>query len=196
MRKAAPHIPDPLLLKRLSGGDTDALASLMDRHEPRVFDFVFRIVKSIEIAEEITQDVFIKLWETRQNCLSIQSLPAWLFTSSRNRAINILQETASRWMREDAYALGNEEVLDIEGQFHQKDMYELVDSFAERLPPKRKEIFMLRFRQGLTVDEIGNLLDLSPFTVKNQLQKSYDSLRFWMKHIVSLLLPIFFLTIC
>lgn len=166
---------------------------LMQRHEPRVFDFVSSIVKRAAVAEEITQDVFIKLWETRQHSTSIQSLPAWLFTLSRNRAINALQETASRWIREETYALGNAQVVDLEGQLHQKDLYELVDSFAERLPPKRKEIFMLRFRKGLTVDEIGTLLDLSPFTVKNQLQKSYDSLRFWMKHhIVSFLLLVFF----
>lgn len=195
MKKTALHISDNELLRKLSRGNTDALASLMHRHETRVFDFVLRIVKSTAIAEEITQDVFIKLWETRQNCQSIQSLPAWLFALSRNRAINILQETASRWLREEVYVLGNEQLLDIEKQLHQKDIYELVDSFAEQLPPKRKEIFMLRFRKGLTVDEIGILLDVSPFTVKNQLQKSYDSLRFWMKHIVSLLLPVLFLTI-
>src|SRR5690606_326753 len=92
------------LLLQLAREHPWALAALMRRHESRVYHFVFKLLKSAEQAEEITQDTFIRLWESRAELSGIESLPAWLYAVSRNRALNALKEQAARYIREENYA--------------------------------------------------------------------------------------------
>lgn len=179
---------DRFLMKELAKGNSWALEALMRRYETQAYYFAQKILQSAEQAEEVTQDVFIKLWESRTELASIESLPAWLYTISRNRALNVLKERAARHLREENYAAAVPREIDGEEEIIYREMQHTVASFVDTLPPKRKVIFRLKTEEGLTTEEISRQLNISPHTVKNQLSQSYLALRRLMQAATCLLL--------
>lgn len=171
------NVSDKQLLDKVATGNVKVFRHLMLAYEPLVFNFVFKLVKSNVLAEEITQDVFLKIWEKAADFAHVESLSAWLYTMGRNHAYNKLKEHAARRLREQDYAYNQDQVWELEDQIHEKDLRLLVHDLIDQLPPKRRLIFKLKTEKGMTVDEIGQLLNLSPFTVRNQLTKSYGRIR-------------------
>ncbi|WP_028296975.1 RNA polymerase sigma factor [Olivibacter sitiensis] len=168
---------DKLLLTKLAAGDVRALEELMEKYEAKVYHFILRWVKNEQLAEEITQDIFVKIWEQKEKMQDVESMSAWLYTTSKNRALNSLQESLARQIREAHYAQEHEWHEDGDEVIMQKDLQRLVGVYVEHLPPRCKEVFLLKKEQGLTNDEIGASLNISTHTVKNQLKKSYAMLR-------------------
>lgn len=171
------NVSDKQLLDKVATGNVKAFRHLMLAYEPLVFNFVFKLVKSHVLAEEITQDVFLKIWEKAADFAHVESLSAWLYTVGKNHAYNKLKEHAARRLREQDYAYNQDQVWELENQIHEKDLRLLVHDLVDQLPPQRKLIFKLKTEKGMTVDEIGQFLNLSPFTVRNQLTKSYGRIR-------------------
>lgn len=171
------NVSDKQLLDKVATGNVKAFRYLMLAYEPLVFNFVFKLVKSHVLAEEITQDVFLKIWEKAADFAHVESLSAWLYTVGKNHAYNKLKEHAARRLREQDYAYNQDQVWELEDQIHEKDLRLLVHDLVDQLPPQRRLIFKLKTEKGMTVDEIGQFLNLSPFTVRNQLTKSYSRIR-------------------
>lgn len=189
MKKAnVTQLSDSHLLRELASGNPTALESLMLRYEERMYQFVLRLLGDAMLAEEVTQDVFIKIWETRSELGHIDSLGAWMHTIGRNHAFNALKEMAARQLREQRFA--DEAVLEIdgEGEFLKKERQRHMLMLVEQLPPKRRQIFRLKTEEGMTNEEIGRFLNISPHTVKNQLTKTYLTLRRMLTDQVFLLL--------
>lgn len=171
-----PAFSDQYLLSEISIGNVQAFELLMLRHEPKIFRFVTSLVKSTEVAEEITQDVFLKIWENRSSLNHIESLSAWLFSISRNHTLNVIRQMAARYAREDNYAEMSDQIVDGNDVILQKELAGSIESCLEALPPKRRVIMRLKL-DGLTNDEIGDQLGISANTVKNQLAKAYFTFR-------------------
>lgn len=191
MSNVCTDIPaDRFLLIQLAEGNPWALESLMRRYESRIYHFVLKLLRSAELAEEITQDIFIKLWESRAELENIDSLSAWLYTVSRNRSFNALKELAARNLREEKYAMMADGEVDGEQEIVYRNLQQVMAGFVDTLPPKRKEIFRLKTEQGLTTEEISQQLNISPHTVKNQLSQSYLTLRRLMEGFFCLMLLI------
>jgi len=168
---------DAALLKQMADGTTAALEELMRRHEPRIYQFALKIVKSPELAQEISQDVFLKIWEKRMELANIDSLPAWLFSITKNQSLNNLKEIARRYAHEEQYAATLEESLDGEAEVQFNDLKKFASSLVDKLSPQRRIIYRMKVEQGLSTEEIAAELNLSPSTVRTQLSKSYHLLR-------------------
>lgn len=168
---------DAELLEKMAAGATAALEELMRRHEPRIFQFALKIVKSPELAEEISQDIFLKIWEKRTSLNRIDSLPAWLFSMAKNQSINILKEIARRYANEEKYAVKQNQSVDGEAEIAYNDLKKMANVLIEQLSPQRKAIYRMKVEQGLSTGEIAAKLNLSPSTVRTQLAKSYQLLR-------------------
>lgn len=164
------------LLSEIKQGNVYALESLMMRYEERVFQFILRVVNVAELAEEITQDVFVKIWEGRDSLGEIDSIAAWMYTLGRNRAINLLRELSARAAREAHYARESDWFTGGETSDN-TELYRLVDEAVAQMPEKCQQIFILKRDEGLSNEEIANRYNLSIHTVKNQLKKSYAILR-------------------
>ncbi|RFS18777.1 hypothetical protein DVR12_26630 [Chitinophaga silvatica] len=169
------EISDQYLLTQIARKDLKCFESFMFRYEERVYNFVLKLVKLPELAEEITQDTFIKIWENAGKLSDLQSIPAWLYTTSKNHSLNMLKQMAARYFRETTYSASLPQTSDEGETAH--EYKNLLFSFANHLPPKRREIFLLKIEKGLTNEEIGNQLHISPHTVKSQLQKSFFTIR-------------------
>lgn len=168
---------DAELLEKMAAGATSAFEELMRRHEPRIFQFALKIVKSPELAQEISQDVFLKIWEKRTSLNTIESLPAWLFSLAKNQSLNSLREIARRYAHEEKYAAAQDESLDGEAEIQYNDLKKIAAVLIDQLSPQRRIIYRMKVEQGLSTGEIAAKLNLSPSTVRTQLSKSYQLLR-------------------
>jgi len=167
------------LLKRISAGDHLAFSELFDFYHHNLGAFIYNITKSQELAEEITLDVFLKIWMTREALSNVKNFKAYLFTVSRNAAISglrkIIKERTKRieWIKSPA-------IDDDDGP--EKETYlSLIDEAINCLAPQRKKIYLLSRQQGLKYDEIADQLGISRHTVRAHIQQAVDSIVKYVK---------------
>ena len=167
---------DIALLKRLKEGDEAAFESIYWKYNSHVFNFINSLLYDRILSEDITQSVFMKIWEKHESIDLDKGFDAYLFTIARNM---VYKETENRLLSESAfYALSqqqtNEDVL-TEEKIDADSLRLYIDKLIEQLPLSRKEIFKLSRRDHLSNKEIAIRLSISEKTVETQL---YRSLRF------------------
>ncbi|GAB3641085.1 RNA polymerase sigma-70 factor [Spirosoma arcticum] len=172
-------------LSQLAGQDDQrAFRWLFERFYPELMRFAVFYVKSREAAEEVVQDVFLKIWQLRTTLLAILNFRAYLFTTTRNHCLNYLQKNKSVFIHVD-----DPSVPDTAGdddnpqqQLEFRETQRSVEAAVEALPPQCRLIFQLVKEQGFSYREVAELLSLSPRTVETQisiaLRKLAAALRF------------------
>jgi RNA polymerase sigma-70 factor (family 1) len=166
------------LIADLKKGDTSAFETIFRLYSGRLFRFARSYFHTNEDAEEIIQDVFLKLWKHKESIYSGDSLKSYLFQI----AYRTIKETFMRKNREDKYkqriAL---EYLKAESPGLEEADYKLVlkavDRLIETLPAQRQNIFILNKKEGLTISEIAVYLNIAEKTVKNHLSLAMAQLR-------------------
>ncbi len=161
---------DSILTDQLQKGDKQAFKALFDKYGPRLYQFSLRYLKEKEDAEDLLNDVFLKIWENRQNLLSNLSFQAYLFTIAYNR---IRQQFLKKNREEKYIQVFAKEYLDnsfkdedeLDYQLFVKRMNEIIDL----LPPRRKEIFILSYKEEQKNSKIAAQLGLSEQFIKKQL---------------------------
>lgn len=167
---------DATVLKRLKEGDEAAFESIYWKYNSHVFNFINSLLYDRILSEDITQSVFMKIWERRESIDPDKGFDAYLFTIARNM---VYKETENRLLSESAfYALSqqqtNEDFL-MEEKIDADSLRLYIDNLIEQLPLSRKEIFKLSRREHLSNKEIATRLSISEKTVETQL---FRSLRF------------------
>ncbi len=79
------------LLQQLIAGDEGGFVGLYEIYNRSIYNFILRYVSSVPLAEDLTQEVFIKIWESRLNLTGVQSFKAYLFITARNHTLNSLK---------------------------------------------------------------------------------------------------------
>jgi len=159
------------LLLLLKEGNMVAFDTIYEQYCKRLFGFVIRYVKNEADAEEIVQEVFIKIWENRRKIDVYSSFDSYLFTISYNSAISLLRKRVhEKKYLEHLKSLQEfdltSELMD-EIQF--KELNEKIQILLEELTPRQKEIFILSREEGLTHEQIAKKLGISVNTVKNHI---------------------------
>lgn len=163
---------DPALLTRIASGDEAAFRRVYVNFYRRLYQFAFALVKTREPAEEIVEDVFIRVWQQRETAVSIQNLRVYLYTAIKNSALNYLSQKARQSITEpfDHIHIGVEgstgtpEQILITAEMHQK-----IQRAVEALPPRCKMIFKLVREDGLKYKEIAGILNISVNTIDAQM---------------------------
>jgi len=171
------NLSDLQLLELLSNGETSALEGLMRRYEPAVYHFSLKILRSEVLAQEVSQDIFLKIWENRAAAMEIGSVKGWLYTLARNLSLNTLKENSRRRIHETLYSEGLDQDIDGEADILFRDLKQLAAQLINRLSPQRQRIYRMKAEQGMSTAEIAAELNLSESTVRNQLSKSYQILK-------------------
>lgn len=164
------------LLMQLAEGSESALQQLFYMYHQQIGAFVFKLTRSRELAEEIVQDVFLKLWTCRHASQEIRNLKAWLFTLSRNQALNALRSQLKE--KQVKKYLGD---LPLSESFTQEDLtqndrFRLMDEAIKLLPPQQQKVFLLSRYQRLKYEEIAHKMNISRETVKSYLQNATSSI--------------------
>ncbi len=164
------------LLRLLSKGNSEAFECIYRRFWRELYDEVYARLKNAQQSEDIVQDLFVSIW-TRRSDLKVENLSAYLHTAVRFRVFNFVQRDLGATAFFEPFELILQANDFADGHLLEKDMIELVLLYADTLPPKRKEIFLLHFSESLTTRDIADRLMISQKTVQNQLGKVFQALR-------------------
>lgn len=169
-------------LTKLKNGDWSSFEEIYNIFRPQLYAFVFRYLKSKEDSEEIIQDVFIQIWENRGFLNEKLSFKSYLFTITRNRIIDYFRkkkiEVLSRNYIQNFTEIVHENTYK---ELIAKDMDSVLSDAIDKLSEKRKAIFLLSKKFGMSRSEIANFFGISENTVKNQLQEAINFLKDIMK---------------
>ena len=171
------------LLNKIAAGDHLAFTDLFDAWQHNLGAFIFNITKSKELAEEITLDVFLKIWMTREALSEIKNFKAYLFTVSRNAAISSLRKIVNERTKHVEWT--KTAIVPDDETIERETYLSLIDEAINQLSPQRKKIYLLSREKGLKYEEIGAELGISRFTVRAHIQQAVDSIIQYVKARVS-----------
>jgi len=159
------------LIKLLKKGDIAAFDAIYNKYCHKLHQFVFMYLKQEEDAEEVVQEVFIKIWESREKVDVYLSFESFLFTIAYNSTMSLLRkrvsETKSREYLKSLQKIETEEMVIDEIQYN--ELNNKVQSLLEQLSPRQSEIYLLSREEGLSHKEIAIKLNISESTVNNHL---------------------------
>lgn len=172
------YISDEQLIPLVRRGDHFAFDQLFHKYGSSLFSFVVSVLKDESDAEEVVQDVFLKIWEKRKDLDSSLSFKSYLFTIALNTTKNRYRKKlqAEKYKQDLALELNINHTSDFDA-IEYRNLLDYVDKIIEKLPPSRREIFILSKKDGLKNLEIAKLLNISEQTVKNQLVSAMKFLR-------------------
>jgi RNA polymerase sigma-70 factor (ECF subfamily) len=156
-----------LLRKRRCGA---AFELLLGRYQAKVFRLVYSILKEAGRAEEVTQDVFLKLWQVLPDYDGRASLSTWLYTITRNTSLSALRaESYRKTLSIEDY---EPPAANWEAGPQQVEMKQLL----ERLPEVQQQVVTLFYLQEHSVEDVGHMLDLPEGTMKSHLHRARRAL--------------------
>jgi RNA polymerase sigma-70 factor (family 1) len=167
------------LLCRIAAGDEAAFGELFHAYHQRLGAYICRLTESLPAAQEIVQDVFLKIWMKRAMLPEIQCFDAYLFKAARNHVYNYLRKIArertQQAMLEASVATG-EPVEELQAG-EQEEYLNLLEAAITQLPRQQQKVYLLHRREGLSHAEIALRLQLSVETVKKHMSLALRSIR-------------------
>ena len=165
---------------RIKAGDAIAFRSLFRMHYPSLLAFVEGFVKDKDVAEDIVQNVFMKIWVYRDSLDTAKPLRGYLFLLCRREISSWFRKEVAvqRFMsgldRSEIEALAMSESSD---PAELEELGRIADSVVASMPQKRREVFTLSRHDGLEISEISQRLGISPRTVNKHIQLALRTLR-------------------
>jgi RNA polymerase sigma-70 factor, ECF subfamily len=164
------NVSDEELLRRIKRDDAGALKALFHRYYPALCRFSASIVKSDECAEEAVSDVFAALWLKRRSIGIRSSIKPYLYGAVRNQSLNVLRSSGLR-----TESIGDDDaeltspMFDADRALQYNELQSSIDDLLSRLPERRRLIFCMSRLDGLSYQEIADILSISIHTVQNQM---------------------------
>lgn len=166
------------LIELASLGDELAFSKLFHLYKHKLYSFTLCLVNDADVAEDVVQDVFLRLWKNRAQLASIQSFGGYLFQTAKNQAINSFRRMASETlMLAEFYRQHPDQDHDTENILDFQEAQTILAGIISKLPPQQKLIYHLSRDQGLKHNEIAEQLQLAPSTVKNHLIQALKTIR-------------------
>lgn len=172
-------VADEELMLQTQRGNVHAFELLFERYRPRVFSFILRMLNGQrQEAEDLMQDIFIKLFKAREMYEPRARFSTWLFTIVRNHCLN--------FVRSRAYLQAQKTVpLDADGESdlpasamtgtgseRGAELAEQLEKAVQSLPALYKDVFLLRAIEGFSHDETARVLGLNPATVRTHFRRA------------------------
>ncbi len=170
------------LISLAQNGDQSAFEQLLDRYQKTVYHQAFRLLNDPEDAADVTQEVFIKVWKHLPSFRGESGFATWLYRLTDNAAIDLIRREKKR---QGDSSLDDEENAAIfpadpaptpQQAVEQKELKQAVAEGLQQLSEEHRRILVMREINGLSYEEIGAILDLSPGTVKSRLARARISL--------------------
>jgi RNA polymerase sigma-70 factor (ECF subfamily) len=169
------------ILHLLSQGSEYAFTQIFDHYRGAVYGTAFKFLKSQEAAEEIVQDIFLKLWMKRSELPSIQNFNGFLFTSARNAILDKLRKTANEKTAQQVLSKQQSFTDNTDHRVQDNQYQQILEQAIDNLSPQQKEVFRLAKMEGYSYKEIADHLGISVLTVKVHMNKALASLREYLK---------------
>lgn len=149
------------------------------QYSSRLYGFIMKLIKQDSDAEEIVQQVFVKVWESRVNIKANASFDSYLFTIAYNNTINLLRKRVNekKYMEHLKSIQQISSPSNIIEEIHFKDVKNSFQILVNKLTPRQKEVFNLSREEELTYFEIAEKLDISVNTVENHMAKALSFIK-------------------
>lgn len=172
----------------MAAGEEDAFNQLFNIYWDKVYATALVLSKSSQLAEDIAQEVFLRLWQNRGRTDTIENLEAFLFITARNLIYNRL----SRIKLEIAYNNYLQYQFstldkDIEARAELRQLREIIAAGICQLPPQQQKAFRLSREEGLNHEAISRQMGVSRATVKDYIVKAIAALRKYLQEHATLL---------
>jgi RNA polymerase sigma-70 factor (ECF subfamily) len=173
------HIDEKALLLRIAEGDESAFRELYQLYGKLLFPFLVRLTGSEDIADEIIQEVFLRVWFSRDRLPAVDYPRAYIFRIASNRAYDWLKRNSQLPVQVHLLQPAEEPIQPeiAEAVLELKAMELVVKQAIAELPPQRMHIYRLSREQGMKPAQIAAELNLSVSTVKNTLVAAVRSIR-------------------
>ncbi|QEC41530.1 RNA polymerase sigma-70 factor [Pseudobacter ginsenosidimutans] len=165
------------LLNRIAEGDEAAFKELYDRSWNRLYAFAISWLKSGILAEDVVQDIFLKLWIRRAELSAIKNADNYLFILCRNAVLNLMEKNAVRQKSGNEIASALESPLLPDAVLQLKELKTTINQLVEKLPTQQRLVYKMSREEGLTHDEIAQRLGILKETVKNHMVRALNTLR-------------------
>ena len=170
------------LFERIKKGDEKAFEMLFHKYYGHLCSFAAKIINDDDSAEEIVQDLFVKLWEKREKLFIETSLKNYLFRSVKNLCLNFIQHNKTKIQHAQIVLSEVESNFSDDDNYPEIDLVVKIEESINSLPEKRKEIFRLSRQEGLKYHEIAQKLNISVKTVETQMSLAIKTLREKLKN--------------
>jgi RNA polymerase sigma-70 factor (ECF subfamily) len=170
---------DARLMLRFRDGDRDAFETLFRRYTPPLINFLARMVPDRARAEELAQEVFVRIYQARQRYEPKARFSTWLFGIARRLALNELDRAYRKRERplDDTYAqFGADPAPSAEEQLDAERRGRAIERALARLPERQRAALLLRSSQGLGYEEIAAVLETSTASIKSLLHRARGNL--------------------
>jgi RNA polymerase sigma-70 factor (ECF subfamily) len=176
-RGAIGALSDQHLLERISAGDKRAFEALFHRHYDRVYGLLFRLVGNRVEAEDIAQEVFLKLYRRPLGLQRQHNVGGWLYRVATNMGYNHLRGQKRRWKRNRVLVPDRgDEGKDPADSVSQNETKARVRATLVQLKPRQAQLLLLR-QMGFSYKELAEILEVAPGSVGTMLSRAAESFR-------------------
>lgn len=169
---------EKLLVTELKTGNEKAFQKLFDQYRNILYKYSYSMLGSKAYAEEIVQEVFLKVWLKRDTLNTELSFKSFLFTITRNKTISFLKKAANNAkLREEIFYNSQKFANTTDLHIREEEVNYIKEEALNLLPPRRRLIFEMSRNEGKSYEEIATELGISQNTVRNQMSMALETLR-------------------
>jgi RNA polymerase sigma-70 factor (ECF subfamily) len=171
-------VTDIELCERIKCGDIDAYRQIYDRYHSQLYYYALRFLKMPELAEDVIHDVFLKLWEIREQLKPEFGIVGYLYKISRNQVFKLIKKiSAEAELRNKVIGIIEEQCIETEANLQWNEYAQLLGGAIDQLPPQCKKVFNLCRQEGKTYDEAALILGISKHTVKEHMMAAMKNIK-------------------
>jgi RNA polymerase sigma-70 factor (ECF subfamily) len=183
---------DAELMLRVREGDSDSFALLLERHRLPVIHFLYRMVQNQAIAEELAQDVFLRVFRSRASYEATAKFTTWLFRIATHLALNWIrdgrhektQDSLDVELRDGTARQLADRYANVEQNLLREAMFHEIRKAIEALPAKQRAAVLMHKYEEMEYSQIAAVLGCSESAVKSLLFRAYETLRARLAHMV------------
>ena len=171
---------DKFLIAGSLAGDDQAFGKLYDKYIDEIYRFILMRVRSNEEAQDLTNEVFLKIWQyISTNDSDIDNVRAFLYRMARNIVIDGYRKSGKEVLALDDDMIESlpDESIDLEGEIEKEDELKSVLSVVDKLPDHQRELILMKYVQDLSVKEIAQVLEKSRGAVRVALHRAVKKLK-------------------
>jgi RNA polymerase sigma-70 factor (ECF subfamily) len=171
------NAPDLLLLEQIAGGDREAFKVLYQRYVRQVFSFIFKLTGDSKMTEEITNDVMFEVWKGANSFQGKSAVLTWIFGIAHNKTMNEYRKRSPEPVDPEVFARVANPGDSAEEIVEKKDMSARMKSALDELSPDHRAVLELTFYQGLSYQEVAEIMDCPVNTVKTRMFYAKEKLK-------------------